>query len=85
MSHFGHLEKRNVMSPGAVHLNYKFLLCLARSLVNILKCPVCKYSNKYTQEVFALLVGSSLLMFWDSLPIPSSRVEKTGLLGMLDP
>jgi hypothetical protein len=69
------------MSPGAVHLNYRFLLCL----VNILNWPVCKYSSKYTQEVFALLVGSSLLMFWDSLPIPSSRVEKTGLLGMLDP
>jgi len=73
------------MSPCAVHLNYKFLLYLALSLVNILNCPVSKYSNKYTQEVFALLVGSSLLMFWDSLSFPFSRVKKTGLLGMHDP
>jgi hypothetical protein len=71
LSYFGHLEKRNVMSSGAVHLNYKFLLCLALSLVTILNCPLSKYSSKYIQEVFALLVGGLLLMFWDSLSIPS--------------
>jgi len=71
LSCFGHLEKRNVLSHGADHLNYKFLLRLALSLVTILNCPLSKYSNKFTQEVFALLVGGSLLMFWDSLSIPS--------------
>jgi len=52
-------------------LNYIFLLCLALSLVTTLNCPLSKYSSKYTQEVFALLVGGSLLMFWDSMSIPS--------------
>lgn len=46
LSYFGHLEKRNVMSHGAVHLNYKFIFCLTLSLVNILNCSVSKYSNK---------------------------------------
>jgi hypothetical protein len=73
------------MFLGAVHLNHNFLICLALSLVNIWNCSVSKYSNKYTHEVFAVLVGSSLLMFWDGLSIPSSRDKKTGLLGMLDP
>jgi hypothetical protein len=71
LGYFGYLEKRTVMSPGAVHLNYKFLRCLALSLVTIVNYPLFKYSNKYTQEVFAILVGGSFLMFWDSLSIPS--------------